>query len=77
MNKLGLGFELNISNTLELMLSPRMIQMLRMLNLSYVDLVEEIEKKSEENVMLELEHPDRLLEYLKHISTERISKKEF
>lgn len=76
MNKLGLGYELNLSNTLELMLSPRMIQMLRMLNLSYVELVEEIEKRSEENVMLELEHPDRLLEYLKHISTERISKKE-
>jgi RNA polymerase sigma-54 factor len=76
MNKMGLGHELNISQTLEIMLSPRMIQMLRMLNLSYVELVEEIEKKSEENVMLELERPDRLLEYLKHISTERISKKE-
>jgi RNA polymerase sigma-54 factor len=77
MNKLSLGYELNLSNTLELMLSPRMIQMLRMLNLSYVELVEEIEKKSEENVMLELERPDRLLEYLKLISSERISKKEF
>jgi len=76
MNKLGLGHELNLSQTLELMLSPRMIQMLKILNLSYVELVEEIEQKSEENVMLELERPDRLLEYLKHISTERISKKE-
>ena len=76
MNKLGLGNELNISQTLEMMLSPRMIQMLKMLNLSYVDLVEEIEQKSEENVMLELERPDRLLEYLKHITTERIPKKE-
>lgn len=76
MNNIGLGHELNISQTLEMMLSPRMIQMLKVLNLSYVELVEEIEKKSEENVMLELERPDRLLEYLKHISTERISKKE-
>lgn len=75
MNKLGLGHELNLSQTLELMLSPRMIQMLKILNLSYVELVEEIEQKSEENVMLEVERPDRLLEYLKHISTERIPKK--
>lgn len=75
MNKLGLGHELNLSQTLEMMLSPRMIQMLKILNLSYVELVEEIEQKSEENVMLELERPDRLLEYLKHISTERIPKK--
>ena len=67
MNKLGLGNELNISQTLEMMLSPRMIQMLKMLNLSYVELVEEIEQKSEENVMLEMDRPDRLLEYLKHI----------
>jgi RNA polymerase sigma-54 factor len=76
MNNLSFNNEMNLSHTLELMLSPRMIQMLRMLNLSYVELVEEIEKKSEENVMLELDRPDRLLEYLKHISTERISKKE-
>jgi RNA polymerase sigma-54 factor len=75
MNKLGLGHELNISQTLEMMLSPRMIQMLRMLNLSYMELVEEINKASEENVMLELEKPDRLIEYLKQISTERIPKK--
>ena len=75
MNKLGLGHELNISQTLEMMLSPRMIQMLKILNLSYVELVEEIERKSEENVMLEVERPDRLLEYLKQISTERIPKK--
>jgi len=76
MNKLGLGHELNISQTLEMMLSPRMIQMLNILNLSYIELVEEIEERSEENVMLELERPDRLLEYLKHISSERIPKKE-
>jgi len=75
MNKLGLGHELNISQTLEMMLSPRMIQMLKILNLSYVELVEEIEQRSEENVMLEIERPDRLLEYLKHISSERIPKK--
>ncbi len=74
MNQLGLGHELNISQTLEMMLSPRMIQMLKMLNLSYMDLVAEIEQKSEENVMLEIEKPDRLLEYIKHISSERIPK---
>ena len=76
MNKLGLGHELNISQTLEMMLSPRMIQMLKILNLSYIELIEEIERKSEENVMLEIERSDRLLEYLKHISSERIPKKE-
>ncbi|MFH1710022.1 MAG: RNA polymerase factor sigma-54 [bacterium] len=76
MNKLGLGHELNISQTLELMLSPRMIQMLKILNVPYAELIEEIEKETEENVMLEMERPDRLLEYLKQISTERIPKKE-
>jgi RNA polymerase sigma-54 factor len=76
MNNLDINQSLNIEQTLELMLSPRMLQMLKMLNLSYVDLVQEIENKSEENVMLELEKPDRLLEYLKQISTERISRKE-
>ena len=76
MNKLGLGQELNIAQTLEMILSPRMLQMLKILNMNYVDLAEEIEKNTEENVMLELEKPDRLLEYIKHISAERIPKKE-
>jgi RNA polymerase sigma-54 factor len=76
MNKLGLGYEMNLSQTLELMLSPRMIQMLKMLNLPYIELVEEMNKETEENVMLEMERPDRLLEYLKHISAEKIPKKE-
>ena len=76
MNKLGLSHQLDIQQTLEMMLSPRMIQMLRMLNLSYLEIVQEIEKASEENVMLEIEKPDRLIEYLKQISAERIPKKE-
>ena len=76
MNKIGLGHELNISQTLEMMLSPRMIQMLNILNLPYMELVQEIEKASEDNVMLELEKPDRLLEFLRQIADNRIPKKE-
>ena len=59
MNKIGLGHELNISQTLEMMLSPRMLQMLKLLNMNYVDLVEEMQKETEENVMLELEKPSQ------------------
>jgi len=76
MNKLGLGQEMNIAQTLEMVLSPRMIQMLKLLNMTYMDLMEEIERESEENVMLEIERHDRLLEYLKQIGSERIPKKE-
>lgn len=75
MNKLGLGHELNIAQTLELMLSPRMLQMLKMLNMPYVELVEEIDRESEENVMLEIDRPDRLMEYIGQIGSERIPKK--
>jgi len=71
-----LGHRLDINHTLEMMLSPNMIQMLKLLNMSYVELVEEIDKVSEENVMLEIEHPDRLVEYIKYISSERIPKKD-
>ncbi len=75
MNKIDLSHQLDVQQTLEMMLSPRMIQMLNVLNLSYLDLVEEINQKSEENVMLEIERHDRLFEYLKQISSERIPKK--
>jgi RNA polymerase sigma-54 factor len=72
MINMELSHSLDIQQTLEMMLSPRMLQMLKVLNLSYADLVEEITQKTEENVMLELEKPDRLFEYLKAISTEKI-----
>jgi RNA polymerase sigma-54 factor len=74
MSNIELSHNLDITQSLELLLSPRMIQMLKVLNLSYVDLLSEINEKTEENVMLELEKPDRLFEYLKHISSEHIPK---
>jgi RNA polymerase sigma-54 factor len=76
MSEMNLSNNLEISQTIELLLSPRMIQMLKMLNMSYMDMVEEINQKSEENVMLEIEKHDRLFEYIKTISTERIPKKD-
>ncbi|MFC1560168.1 RNA polymerase factor sigma-54 [Candidatus Margulisiibacteriota bacterium] len=68
--------EQSLRQTLEFALSPKIIQMLKILNLSYLELVEKIEKEAEENVTLDIERQDRLAAYIGHIAQERIPKKE-
>jgi len=57
--------EPQLKQTLELNLSPRMLQMLKTLTLPYIELIEHINKEAEENVMLEVERKDELIEYIK------------
>ncbi|MCX5750974.1 MAG: RNA polymerase factor sigma-54 [Candidatus Saganbacteria bacterium] len=76
MVNLSSNLSLNLSQELELMLSPRLIAMLKTLQLSYQDLVSDITARSEENVMLEIEKHDRLLEYIKFMSSDKSIKKE-
>lgn len=71
-----LNFEQNINTELQMLLSPRLLGMLRILNLPYTDLVKEIESASEENPMLEIESHERLTEYLRYLESNKKTKKE-
>ncbi|HTY13787.1 MAG TPA: RNA polymerase factor sigma-54 [Candidatus Omnitrophota bacterium] len=66
-----LSFEQNIEQALQLHLSPKMLAMLRVLQLSYCDMVAEVEKASEENPFVELEKPEALTEYLRYLESDR------
>ncbi|MFH1826577.1 MAG: RNA polymerase factor sigma-54 [bacterium] len=66
----------DLRQTLELMLSPHLLQMLKVLNLSYIDLVEHINKEAEENPVLEVEHHDEYVEIIKYLTSDRKIKKE-
>jgi len=68
--------EPQLKQTLELVLSPKMIQMLKILNLPYIELVEKMRQEAEENVMLDVERKDEFLEYIKYITSDRRVKKE-
>jgi len=56
---------LDLSLDINLMLNPRMLQMLHVLNLPYAGLIEKISREAEENPLLELERRDSMIEYLK------------
>jgi len=71
-----LRLQANIAQTLELLLSPRMLQMLKILNLPYLELVECLTKEAEENVMLEVERRDEYVEFLRYLTSDRKIKKE-
>ncbi len=71
MPELSQKFEQNIEQTLQLHLSPRLLAMLRVLQLSYADLACEIEKASEENPVLEVERPDVLAEYIRYLGSDK------
>ena len=72
----NLNFEQNISQVLRLYLTPKLIQTLRILSLPYTDMVEEIEKASEENPFIEIEQHDKLTEYLTYLESDRKIRKE-
>jgi RNA polymerase sigma-54 factor len=76
MPELSQHFAQNIEQTLELHLSPRMLAMLRTLQLPYTDLVAELERESEENPTLEIERPEALTEYLRYLESDRKLKKQ-
>ncbi|MFA5839963.1 MAG: RNA polymerase factor sigma-54 [Candidatus Margulisiibacteriota bacterium] len=72
----NLGLQAELRQTLELQLAPRLIQMLKILNLSYADLVDRIHKEAEENVTLEVERPDEYAEFIKYLISDKKIKKE-
>jgi len=76
MPNLSQHFEQNIEQALQLHLSPRVIAMLRIFQLSYTDLVAEVEKAAEENPMVEIDRPDVLAEYLRYLGSDRKLRKQ-
>lgn len=69
-------FEQNIEQELQLVLSPKLLQMLKILNLSYIELIGEIEKASEENPFIEIERHEKLIEYLHCLGQDKKMRKE-
>ncbi|MBU0687633.1 MAG: RNA polymerase factor sigma-54 [Candidatus Margulisbacteria bacterium] len=65
-----------LEQTLELTLAPRMLAMLKLLNLPYQDLLEKIKQESEENVMLEVEHQDEYVGLINYIGSHPSQKKQ-
>ncbi len=71
-----LSFEQNIEQALQLHLSPKMLAMLRVLQLSYCDMVAEVDRASEENPFVEIEKPEALTEYLRYLESDRKARKQ-
>jgi len=74
--ELSQKLEPRLELTLEQILSPKVLQMLKLLSLPYIELVDKIKKEAEENVMLEVEREDELFEYIKYINSDKKIKKE-
>ena len=65
----------DLRQTLELQLAPRLLQMLKILSLSYGELVEKISQESEENPVMEVERRDEYAEFINYISNNKRAKK--
>ncbi|MFC1510998.1 RNA polymerase factor sigma-54 [Candidatus Margulisiibacteriota bacterium] len=66
----------DLKTTLELLLSPRLLQMLKVLHLPYADLVEHVNKEAEENPVLEVERKDEYVEFIRYLTSDRKIKKQ-
>ncbi len=62
--------------TMQLFLSPRMLALLKTLQLPYAELIASINKEAESNPLLEVTRPDELLEYAKSLRQGISAKKE-
>jgi len=71
-----LRLQADITQTLDLLLSPRLLQMLKVLNLPYLELVNRISQESEENVMLEVERKDEFAEFIRYLTSDKKIRKE-
>ncbi len=63
---------LEVTAALHMLLSPRMLQMLKVLNMSYPALLDRIQQESEENPLLDVEKRESMIDYLR--AGEKISK---
>ena len=71
-----LRLQTNLTQTLDLLLSPRLLQMLKVLQLPYVEFVEQLNKEAEENPVLEVERCDEYVEFLRYLTEGKSIKKE-
>ncbi len=71
-----INHSVDVSHKLQMMLSPKLLRMLKLLNLPFHELVEKIDKEAEENPMLEIEKPETLFEYLKYLDSHKKERKE-
>ena len=71
-----LNQDLNLSCKLQLMLAPRLLTMLKILNLPFFEMVEQVEKAASENPLLEIKKPEVIFEYVKFMDSDKKIKKE-
>ncbi|MFA5104013.1 MAG: RNA polymerase factor sigma-54 [Candidatus Margulisiibacteriota bacterium] len=70
----NIGMEL--SAELSVMLNPKMLQTLKILNMPYAELIEKISSEAEINPLIEIEKRDGMMEYLRYQSSLPVREKE-
>ena len=71
-----LRLQADLKQTLDLLLAPRMLQMLKVLSLPYLEMVDQICREAEENPVFEVERRDEYVEFLRYLTSDRKIKKE-
>ncbi len=76
--QLGLSHNigLELATELNVMLNPKMLQTLKILNMPYAELIEKISSEAEINPLIEIEKRDGMMEYLRHQSSLPVREKE-
>ncbi|MCU0641158.1 MAG: RNA polymerase factor sigma-54 [Candidatus Margulisbacteria bacterium] len=71
-----LRLQAELRQSLELLLAPRLLQMLNILSLPYLEAVDELTKEAEENPVLEVERQDEYIEFLNYLTSDKKVRKE-
>lgn len=71
-----LKLQAELKQSLELLLAPRLLEMLKTLQLPYLELVQQLAQASEDNVLLEVERCDEYAEFIRYLNSDRKIRKE-
>ncbi len=76
--QLGLSHNigLELSAELSIMLNPKMLQTLKILNMPYAELIDKISSEAETNPLIEIEKRDGMIEYLRYQSSLPVREKD-
>ncbi|MFA5112962.1 MAG: RNA polymerase factor sigma-54 [Candidatus Margulisiibacteriota bacterium] len=71
-----LRLQVDLKQTLDVLLAPRLLQMLKILSLPYLEAVETLTREAEENPVLEVERQDEYIEFLNYLTSDKKVRKE-
>lgn len=73
---MDLNLQQSLKQSIQIFLSAKLLNTLKIISLPYVEMIEEVKKEAEENPLIEIEREDLLSSYLEYVQSHKKEKKQ-